>query len=224
MCGVIVARFVTSPCRTTLYPSPLNPASERILRISVAVDGSPLILYDVTGAPFLFRRTVLVNETSSESVRSLLLPPISGVLLKTSVADMCFAGLPVFPPLKMSSDTLEALSERVDLGPRTNPMASPQFDLPLPLGPVMAVNPSSKGMVVSPPNDLKFSTSILTRCIPSPLSPGNKSPTTTPVVPFGVKNIEAVVRFGTRVSGVSGKSRERRIASHVPSELATALE
>ena len=190
-----------------MYPSPLNPASDSMRRISVAVDGLPFILYDVTGSPFLFSLTVLVNDTSSESVRSLLLPPTSGVLLNTNVADMCLAGLPVFPPLKISSDTLDALSERVDLGPSTKPIASPQFDFPLPLGPVMAVNPSSNGIVVSPPNDLKFSTSILTRCIPSPLSPENKSPTTTPVVPFGVKNIEAVVRFGTRVRRVSWKSR-----------------
>ena len=157
----------------------------------------------MTGSPFLLSRTLLVKETSSESDLSRLRPPTSGVLLKTRVADMCFAGLPVFPPLKISSDTFDALSERVDLGPRTKPIASPQFDFPLPFGPVMAVKPCSKGIVVLPPNDLKFSTSILTRCIPSPQSPGNKSPTTTSVVPFGVKNVEAVRRFSYRLGHAS---------------------
>ena len=153
-----------------------------------------MILKEEIGSPFLFNLTDLVNETSSESVLNLLRPSISGLLLNTRVADICFAGVPDFPPLNISSDTLEALSERVDLGPSTKPMASPQFDLPLPLGPVIAVNPSSKGIEVSPPKDLKFSTSILIRCIPSPQSSRNISPTTTPVVPFEVMNIEAVGR------------------------------
>ena len=46
-------------------------------------------------------------------------------------------------------------------------MASPQFDFPDPLGPVMAVNPLSKGMVTSPLNDLKFEISIAFRYIPT---------------------------------------------------------
>ena len=47
-------------------------------------------------------------------------------------------------------------------------MASPEFDFPDPFGPVMAVNPDWNGMDTSPPNDLKFRTSILTNRIPNP--------------------------------------------------------
>ena len=81
---------------------------------------------------------------------------------------MCLAAFPLPPPLKISSEMFEALRALVDLGPKTNCMASPELDLPLPLGPVIAVNPLSKGITISPLNDLKFSTSILFRCIPSP--------------------------------------------------------
>jgi hypothetical protein len=55
-----------------------------------------------------------------------------------------------------------------DLGPSTNCMASPQFDLPEPFGPVIAVNPLSRGIVTSPLNDLKFETSSAFRYIPIP--------------------------------------------------------
>ena len=72
------------------------------------------------------------------------------------------------PPLKIKSATLSALMTLVERVPSTNWIASPELDFPEPLGPVIAVNPSSKGMVISPPNDLKFSTSILSKCIPSP--------------------------------------------------------
>ena len=44
-------------------------------------------------------------------------------------------------------------------------MASPEFDLPEPFGPVIAVNPDWNGMDTSPPNDLKLRTSILTNRI-----------------------------------------------------------
>ena len=47
-------------------------------------------------------------------------------------------------------------------------MASPQFDFPEPLGPVMAVKPRPKGMVTSPRKDLKFSTSSDFRYISIP--------------------------------------------------------
>ena len=55
-----------------------------------------------------------------------------------------------------------------DLGPRTNCIASPQLDLPEPLGPVIAVKPLSRGMTTSPLNDLKFETSSALRYIPIP--------------------------------------------------------
>ena len=121
------------------------------------------------GSPFLFSLTDLVNETSSSSILRRLLPSCSGTFAKTNVTDMCLAAFPRPPPLNISSDTLEALRALVDFGPRTNCIASPEFDFPLPLGPVIAVNPSSNGITISPPNDLKFSTSILLRCIPSPI-------------------------------------------------------
>ena len=163
-----MARLVTSPWSTMLYPSPLSPASARTLRISVALDGLSPILKDEIGSPFLFSLTDLVKDTSSSSILSLLLPSCSATLAKTRVTDICLAAFPLPPPLKISSETFEALSALVDLGPKTNCMASPELDLPLPLGPVIAVNPLSKGITISPPNDLKFSTSILFRCIPSP--------------------------------------------------------
>ena len=46
-------------------------------------------------------------------------------------------------------------------------MASPEFDFPDPFGPVMAVKPDWKGIVTSPPNDLKLSTSIFMSLISS---------------------------------------------------------
>ena len=126
--------------------------------------------YDEIGSPFLFKRTDLVKDTSSVSILSRLLPSGSGIFEKTNVALIFLAGFPVPPPLNISSVTLEALKALVDLGPKTNCIASPQLLFPEPLGPVMPVNPSSKGMLTTPPNDLKFSNSILVRCIPSPYS------------------------------------------------------
>ena len=81
---------------------------------------------------------------------------------------MCRAGFPLLPPLKIKSATLSARMTLVERVPRTNWIASPEFDLPEPFGPVIAVKPSSNGTVISPPNDLKFSSSILSKCIPSP--------------------------------------------------------
>ena len=132
------------------------------------MDGLSPILKEETGSPFLFNLTDLVKDTSSSSILRRLLPSCSATLAKTRVTVMCLAAFPLPPPLKISSDTLDALSALVDLGPRTNCMASPELDFPLPLGPVIAVNPLSNGITISPPNDLKFSTSILFRCIPSP--------------------------------------------------------
>ena len=45
---------------------------------------------------------------------------------------------------------------RVDRGPNTNRMASPMFDLPDPLGPVMAVKPGLKGTTSFSPKLLKL--------------------------------------------------------------------
>ena len=68
----------------------------------MAEEGSSLIRYDEIGSPFLPSLTVLVNRTSSVSTLSLLRLPASGVLSKTRLADMCLAGLPRLPPLKIS--------------------------------------------------------------------------------------------------------------------------
>jgi hypothetical protein len=72
------------------------------------------------------------------------------------------------PPLKIKSLEFCALIVLFDLGPNTNCIASPQFDLPEPFGPVIAVNPLSRGIVTSPLNDLKFETSSALRYIPIP--------------------------------------------------------
>ena len=124
--------------------------------------------YDEIGSPFLFKRTDLVKDTSSVSILSRLLPSGSGIFEKTNVALIFLAGFPVPPPLNISSVTLEALKALVDLGPKTNCIASPQLDLPEPFGPVIAVNPLSNGIVTSPLNDLKFETSSAFRYIPIP--------------------------------------------------------
>ena len=71
------------------------------------------------------------------------------------------------PPLNMRSVILPALTALGLLGPRTNMMASPMFDFPDPLGPVIAMYPSMRGTVTFPPNDLKFSSSICLRYIPN---------------------------------------------------------
>ena len=86
-------------------------------------------------------------------------------LVNVRVADIRLAALPLFPPLNMSCLRFSALSAFVDLVPKTNCMASPEFDLPEPFGPVIAVNPDWNGMDTSPPNDLKLRTSILTNRI-----------------------------------------------------------
>ena len=52
-----------------------------------------------------------------------------------------------------------------DVGTRTNSMASAMLDFPEPFGPVMAVNPSWKGIRIFLPNDLKFSRFISVRYI-----------------------------------------------------------
>ena len=55
-------------------------------------------------------------------------------------------------------------------------MASPQLDLPEPFGPVMAVNPLSKGIITSPLNDLKLDISIAFRYITIPHPEKNLRP------------------------------------------------
>ncbi len=64
----------------------------------------------------------------------------------------------------------------LDLGPKTNCIASPQFDLPDPFGPVIAVKPRSRGIVTSPLNDLKFETSSALRYIPIPQAENKSNP------------------------------------------------
>ena len=71
---------------------------------------------------------------------------------------------------------------RVDLGPSTNWMPSPQLDFPDPLGPVMAEKPRSRGIITSPRNDLKFSISSAFRNIPIPLPDISLTLTRTPFV------------------------------------------
>ena len=177
--AVIVARVVTSFCSTTLYPSPLRPASLRILLNSPEDVFSLFILNSDFGSPFSVSLTDLVKATSSESTLSCLEPSDDFGLVKVKVADIRLAALPLFPPLNMSCLRFSALSAFVDLVPRTNCMASPEFDLPEPFGPVIAVNPDWNGMDTSPPNDLKLRTSILTNRIPQSPQSGFFSPLQT---------------------------------------------
>ena len=95
--------------------------------------------------------------------------PLSRVgLAKTRVTLHERAALWLLPPLKIRSFEFCALIVLFDLGPSTNCIASPQFDLPEPFGPVIAVNPRSYGTTTSPLNDLKFDTSSALRYIPIP--------------------------------------------------------
>ena len=117
-------------------------------------------------------RDILISSLSSGKRRRPL--PITG-FAKTRVTEQFLAGLEFLPPLKIKSAEFWARITRLDFGPRTNWMASPQLDFPEPLGPVMAVKPRSRGTVTSPLNDLKFNTSSDFRYIPIPQR-WNKSP------------------------------------------------
>ena len=119
--------------------------------------------------------TSLVILTSSDSRGSLLLPFVKVGLANTRVTLACLAGRFDLPPLKIKSFEFCALRTFADLAPKTNWIASPQFDLPEPLGPVIAVKPLSNGITASPLKDLKFSTSNDFRNILSPHNQGTES-------------------------------------------------
>jgi len=106
------------------------------------------------------RRMMRVSVTSSSSTGMT-----RSSLAKTSETLHSVAGFRSFPPLKMRSESLPARIALLLLGPRTNRTASPMFDLPEPLGPVMAVKPSRKGTVSLRPKLLKFSISTRFRCM-----------------------------------------------------------
>ena len=115
-----MASVVTSFCNTTLYPSPLSPASLRILLNSPDVVFSLFILNSDFGSPLSVSLTDLVKATSSESTLNCLEPSDDFGLVKVRVADIRFAAFPLFPPLNMSCFRFPALSAFVDLVPRTN--------------------------------------------------------------------------------------------------------
>ena len=99
-----------------------------------------------------------------------LLRPLERVgFAKTRVTFAFLAGRLDFPPLKIRSFEFWARSTLAERAPKTNCTASPQFDLPDPFGPVIAVKPRSNGITASPLKDLKFSTSNNFRYIPFPL-------------------------------------------------------
>ena len=120
------AKNVTKPVLGHLAKSGNNenpPALIKEIRLaadSEAEVGSPFVLYEETGSPFLLSRTERVKDASSLSDFSLLLPSFSGEFSKTNVTDMCFAGFPDFPPLNINSVTFDARNDLVDFGPRTN--------------------------------------------------------------------------------------------------------
>ena len=114
-------------------------------------------------------RTDLVIRTWSWSKGSRRRPLESKGFAKTRVTSQERAGLEFFPPLKIKSLAFCARMTLLLRGPKTNWIASPQFDFPEPFGPVIAVNPRSNGMVISPLKDLKFEISNACRYIPIPL-------------------------------------------------------
>ena len=99
--------------------------------------------------------TSLVSLTMSSFQGSM-----RSVLSKTRDTLVKSAGFLVFPPSNMRSVSLPARMALELLGPRTNRIASAMLDFPEPFGPVTAMYPSMRGMVIFPPKDLKFSSSI----------------------------------------------------------------
>ena len=74
---------------------------------------------------------------------------------------MTLTGRRAAEPWKITSSILPPRSSRADCSPSTQRTASETFDLPQPLGPTMAVTPSSKVRVTVSANDLKPDSSSL---------------------------------------------------------------
>src|SRR5688572_23683125 len=72
-----------------------------------------------------------------------------------------FTGRRAPEPWKITSSILPPRRSRADCSPSTHRTASDTLDLPQPLGPTMAVTPSSKVMVTSSAKDLKPESSSL---------------------------------------------------------------
>src|SRR5688572_15106065 len=82
-------------------------------------------------------------------------------LSRKSETSVRLTGRRVAAPWKITSSILPPRSSRADCSPSTQRTASDTFDLPQPLGPTMAVTPSSNSRVTVSANDLKPESSSL---------------------------------------------------------------
>src|SRR5687767_4714256 len=82
-------------------------------------------------------------------------------LSRKSETSVRLTGRRVAAPWKITSSILPPRSSRADCSPSTQRTASETFDLPQPLGPTMAVTPSSNSRVTVSANDLKPESSSL---------------------------------------------------------------
>src|ERR1041385_576207 len=83
------------------------------------------------------------------------------VLSRYKATSVTLTGRRFAEPWKMTSSIFPPRSRRADCSPSTQRTASETFDLPQPLGPTMAVTPSSKSSVTVSANDLKPESSSL---------------------------------------------------------------
>src|SRR5688572_20549065 len=82
-------------------------------------------------------------------------------LSRKSETSVRLTGRRVAAPWKITSSILPPRSRRADCSPSTQRTASETFDLPQPLGPTMAVTPSSKVRLTVSAKDLKPESSSL---------------------------------------------------------------
>src|SRR5688572_26574953 len=82
-------------------------------------------------------------------------------LSRKSETSVRLTGRRVAAPWKITSSILPPRRRRADCSPSTQRTASETFDLPQPLGPTMAVTPSSNDRVTVSANDLKPDSSNL---------------------------------------------------------------